>query len=65
MGFLNRRMGNLESNIAIQFSAARIEAASRQEVVLLRIEHIENLLDVDKRLLRLESQSTGVLGKNA
>jgi len=65
MEALNRRMDNLESNIGIQFSAAKTEAASRQEVVLLQIEHIKNLLDVDKRLLRLESQSTGVLGKNA
>jgi hypothetical protein len=65
MEALNRRMDNLETNLGIQFSAAKTEAASRQEVVLLQIEHIKNLFDVDKRLLRLESQSTGALGKNA
>jgi hypothetical protein len=65
MDALNRRMDNLESNINIQFSAAKTEAASRQEVVLLQLEHVKNLLDVDKRLLRLESMNPESFAKSA
>ena len=62
---LNKRMDNLEANIGIQFAAARTEASSRQEVVLLQIEHVRSLLDVDKRLLRLENQRADPLSKSA
>jgi predicted phage tail protein len=65
MEALNRRMDNLESNINIQFSAAKTEAVSRHEVVLLQIEHVKNLLEVDKRLLRLENQRADTLAKSA
>lgn len=60
----NKRMDNLEANIAIQFAAAKTEASSRHEVVLLQIEHVRALLDVDKRLLRLESQRVDPLTKS-
>jgi translation elongation factor EF-Ts len=61
----NKRMDNLKANIALQFAAARTEASSRQEVVLSQIEHVRALLDVDKRLLRLESQRGDPLSKSA
>ena len=62
---LNKRMDNLEANIGIQFAAARTEASSRQEVVLLQIEHFRSLLDVYKLLLRLENQRADPLSKIA
>ena len=62
---LNNPMDNLEANIGIQFAAAKTEASSRQEVVLLQIEHVKSLLDVDKRLLRLENQRSDPLSKSA
>ena len=62
---LNKRMDNLEANIGIQFAAAKTEASSRQEVVLLQIEHVKALLDVDKRLMRLENQRVDPLSKSA
>jgi hypothetical protein len=65
MEALNRRMDNFESTISIQFSAAKAEAVSRHEVVLLQIEHVKNLHEVDKRLLRLESQRIDPLTKSA
>jgi hypothetical protein len=62
---LNKRMDNPEANIGIQFAAAKTEASSRHEVVLLQIEHVRALLDVDKRLLRLENQRVDPLSKSA
>jgi hypothetical protein len=62
---LNKRTDSLEANIGIQFAAAKTEASSRQEVVVLQIEHARALLDVDKRLLRLEIQRADPLSKGA
>jgi hypothetical protein len=62
---ISKRMDNLESNINVQFAAVKTEVASRQEVVLLQIEHVKALLDVDKRLMRLESQRADPLAKSA
>ena len=65
MESLNKRMDGLESTMNIQFSAAKTEAASRQEVVLLQIEHVKNLLDVDKRLMPLENQRIESIARSA
>jgi len=48
-----------------RFSAAEEKANVRQEMILVQFERITNLLDVDKRLLRLESQREEPLAKSA
>jgi hypothetical protein len=62
---MEARFSATEKTMETRFSAAEEKANVRQEMILVQFQHVKNLLDVDKRLLRLESQSAGALGKNA
>ena len=62
---VNIRISSLEKAMDARFSAAEEKANVRQEMILVQFERITNLLDVDKRLLRLESQREEPLAKSA
>lgn len=59
------RFSALEKAMDARFSAAEEKANVRQEMILIQFERITTLLDVDKRLLRLESQRDEPLAKTA
>jgi len=48
---------SLEKTMDAKFDAAEEKAAVREEMIVVQFERIKNLLDVDKRLLRLENQT--------
>jgi hypothetical protein len=62
---VNIRISSLEKAMDTRFSAAEEKANVRQEMILVQFERIANQLDVDKRLLRLESQRENSLAKSA
>ena len=53
---MDSKFGALEATVNARLSAAEDKASSRQEILLIQFEAVKGLMDMDRRVQRLESQ---------
>jgi hypothetical protein len=53
---MDSKFGALEATVSARLSAAEDKASSRQEILLIQFEAVKGLMDMDRRVQRLESQ---------